>query len=100
MRLGVALCAIAAGSAIAVAAPARTVTGVVVDELSGEPVVSAIVTTSQGSLTTAADGSFAIGVDPDDDLLTVTAAGYSLRSLRVGEYQTLRIVLTPSHELI
>ncbi len=62
--------------------------------------MSAIVTTSQATISTAADGSFSIDVDPDDDLLTVTAAGYMLRTLRVGEYQALRIVLTPSHELI
>ena len=65
------------------AAPARTITGSVVDD-AGVPVEGAIVVGVDESATTAADGTFTLTVAADETELVVTAPGYATRVLKLA----------------
>lgn len=84
----------------ATAAPHRILQGVVVDELTGEPVEGVNITSRHGTVATGPDGSFSIAISGDDRELYVTAPGYVMRIVPVDASDTLRIVLAASHELI
>ena len=96
--VGVATVAIASSNAIA--EKARIISGVVIDELSGETVAEANITTKHGTVATGGDGRFSIALGADDDELIITAPGYVMRRVWVGPTDVMRIVLSPAHELI
>lgn len=82
------------------AAPHRIVRGVIVDALTGQPVEGANVTSAHGTIATGADGSFSMALAGDDTELFVTAPGYTMRRVPLDASDSIRIVLTASHELI
>lgn len=84
----------------AVASPRRSVTGVIVDDASGEPLADVVITTRHGQITSAADGHFVLSLTEDETELVVTAPGYAQRRILLGTTDALRIVLVPSLETI
>jgi len=85
MRLVVAVFVLAT-AAIAVAAPARTIRGVVTREGSPNPIAGASVLTERGAIAvTDVDGYFTIEVIDKDRELTVVANGYQMRTVRITE---------------
>jgi hypothetical protein len=81
---------------VAVAAPARTVHGVVIREGTPTPIAGASVLTEHGAIAvTDVDGYFTIVVAATETELTVVATGYLMRSFKLGE-GTARIELTPA----
>jgi hypothetical protein len=82
------------------AAPHRILTGVVVDELTGEPVAGVNLTSRHGTVATGADGTFSIAIGGDDTELFVTAPGYLMQTVAIGPSDTLRVSLVTSTELI
>src|SRR5688572_12726584 len=83
-------------TAIAVAAPPRTLRGVVIKEGTNLPVGGASVLTERGEIAvTDVDGYFAITVTDADRELTVVATGYDMRTVRIVAGLN-RIDLSPS----
>lgn len=99
-RWVVGIVVVAAAHHAATAAPHRSVRGVVVDQVTGEPVAGANVSSTAATVTTAVDGTFAIDVPAADTQLTITVAGYGVRTVNLDASDTLRIVLVPSTETI
>lgn len=77
------------------AAPARTITGSVVDD-AGVPVEGAIVVGVDESATTAADGTFTLTVGANETELVITAPGYAVRITKLRDRTTLQIELSPA----
>ncbi len=98
-RWGIGVATVAVAAQVAVAAPAR-VSGIVIDEQSGETLAGVNVSSKYDTAVTAADGTFVISLAADDDQLRISAPGYRVRTIALGPEDSVRIVLTPSNELI
>ena len=96
MRRVLAVVILVACSASAAAAPRRTVRGVVTEAGSGAPIPGASVLAehSAGALTEA-DGSFVLEVDRRDRSISVVAAGYATRTIKIGN-GPLQIAMQPA----
>src|SRR5215208_590641 len=81
------------------AAPAvaddRVVRGVVVDRTTGAPIDATIVGASR-TANTAKDGTFTITIGSEEHDLVATAPGYAMRVVPLGNFSTLRILMTAS----
>ncbi len=75
-------------------------TGVVIDDLTGEPVAGVNITSRHGTVASGANGSFALAIAGDDTQLFVTAPGYVMQIVPIHSNDTIRIVMSASHELI
>jgi len=77
-----------------------TLSGVVTDSSTGNPISGATVTANGVSVSTGADGSYSIELAPGTYMVTVSAAGYESSSETVtvlaGEITTLNFELTPT----
>jgi len=79
----------------ALAAPPRTIRGIVTREASTVAITGASVLTERGAIAvTDVDGYFAIDVAPTDRELTIVAAGYVTRTIPIHD-GILRIALAP-----
>lgn len=67
-------------------AQARTVRGLVVDSLTTRPLAGALVTAGRVTVTTAADGRFAVAVARDTVSVTVRRSGYHAFSSAAGSF--------------
>jgi hypothetical protein len=83
-------------AAVAVAAPARVVRGVVTPVGSSRPIVGATAYSEHGAIaTTDNDGYFKLEVPASDRDITVAAPGYESRTIRVDD-ELMRIELQPA----
>ncbi len=83
-------------AALAVAAPARTVRGVVVREGSTQPIAGASVLSERGEIAVSdIDGYFTLAVTATDRELTIVATGYLTRTVRIPDGR-LRVELVPA----
>jgi hypothetical protein len=85
---------------VVAAAPNRILRGVVVDELTGEPISGVNITSKHGTVATGGDGTFSLAIGGDDDQLFVTAPGYMMQIVTITESDALRIKLSASQEVI
>ncbi|HEU0035490.1 MAG TPA: TonB-dependent receptor [Kofleriaceae bacterium] len=90
------LATIASTATVAIAAPARSVRGVVVREGTPTPIANASVLAERGEIAiTDVDGFFTLTVGAEERELTVAATGYATRTIRVAD-GVMRIELSPS----
>lgn len=95
MRLLVATMLVAT-TATAVAQPARVARGVVTREGTPDPIAGASVLAERGEIAvTDVDGYFTLALGPKDRELTVVAAGYQPRTIRITD-GLLRVALVPA----
>lgn len=81
-------------SLLAVAGYARVVTGVIISETDNEPVIGATVMVkgTQRGVATDLDGKFSIEVK-EGDILTITNVGMLQQNVKIGQQQSLKIVM-------
>ena len=81
-------------SLLAVAGYARVVTGVIISETDNEPVIGATVMVkgTQRGVATDLDGKFSIEVK-EGDILTISNVGMLQQNVKIGQQQSLKIVM-------
>ncbi len=81
--------------------PPKTVTGVITDAKSGDPLPGATIAVNNGSTVTSADasGKFSITVPADDAVLVITFVGYASVSVNVKGQNTIAVKLNKNTEI-
>jgi hypothetical protein len=97
---GACLLAVAIASVQPAEAAPRLLHGVIVNELTGDPVEGASISSKHVTVTSGSDGSFTVALATDDTELLVAAPGYALRRVEIGSRAVVRIALTALHERI
>jgi len=78
------------------AADDRVVRGVVIDRTTGVPIEDATVVGASVTINTARDGTFTLTIGSEEHDLVVTAPGYAMRVVPLGNFNTLRIAMVAS----
>lgn len=87
---------------LAIVQQARTVTGIVTDSETGEPVIGATITIAGKTTGTISDldGNFTIQIDGNNARLEISFIGYKKQTITAGNAKKLTIKLQPNTELL